>query len=160
MHFCHLLKSRIDWVFFGCSVLVHWLIYLVVVVVVPSLSHVWRFVAPWTALLQASLSFTISLSLLRLVSIESMIPSSHLILCRPISPLPSNFLSIKFFSSESALCIRWPSIVWCIYSYTNIPYWFNYSDSIVYFLPFFFFILFLLSWAFIFSLNFKILLSI
>ena len=142
MHFCHLLKSRVDWVFFGCSVLVHWLIYLVVVVVVPSLSRIWLFVAPWTALLQASLSFTISLSLLKLVSIESMIPSSHLILCHPISPLPSIFPSIKFFSSESALCIRWPSIVWCIYSYTNIPYWFNYSDSIVYVLPFFFFILF------------------
>ena len=122
-----------------------WLIYLDVVVVVQSLSRVWFFGTPWTALLQASLSFTISLRLLKLMSIGSMMPSNHLILCHPISPLPSIFPSIKFFSSESAFCIRWPSIAWCIYSYTNIPYWFNYRDFIVYFLSLFFFILFLLS---------------
>ena len=62
---------------------------------------------PWTAALQASLSFTISWSLLRLMSIVLM-PSNHLILYCPLLLLPSVFLSIRVFSSESALCIRWP----------------------------------------------------
>ena len=55
-----------------------------------------------------SLSFTISKSLLKLVSIESMMPSNYLILCHPLLPLSSIFLSIRVFSSDSALCIRWP----------------------------------------------------
>ena len=63
---------------------------------------------PWTAALQASLSFTNSKSLLKLVSIESVMPSNHLILCHPLLPLPSIFLSVRVFSNESALCIRWP----------------------------------------------------
>ena len=62
---------------------------------------------PWTAAVQASLSFTISLSLLKFMSIESVKPSNHLILCCPLLLLPSIFLSIRVFSSESALCIRW-----------------------------------------------------
>ena len=63
---------------------------------------------PWTATHQISLCFTISQSLLKLISIELMMPSNHLILCCPIFLLPSVFTSIKVFSSESALHIRWP----------------------------------------------------
>ena len=69
------------------------------------------FATPWTAAHQASLSFTISWSLLKLVSIESVMPSNHLILCRPLLLLPSIFLSIRVFSNELALRIRWPSII-------------------------------------------------
>ena len=65
-------------------------------------------VTPWTAAIQASLSFTFSWSLLKLKSIESMMSSNHLILCHPLLLLPSIFPSIRVFSSESALCIRWP----------------------------------------------------
>ena len=65
-------------------------------------------VTPWTAARQASLSFTISQSLPKLVSIEPKMPSSHLILSHPLLLLPSIFLSIRDFSNESALCIRWP----------------------------------------------------
>ena len=72
------------------------------------LSHVRLFVTPWTAARQASLSFTNSQSLLKLVSIESVIPSNHLILCCPLLLLPSIFPSIRICSSESALRIRWP----------------------------------------------------
>ena len=68
------------------------------VVVVQSLSHVWLFVTPWTAARQASLTITISQSLLRLMSIESVMPSNHLILCCPLLLLPSVFPSISFFS--------------------------------------------------------------
>ena len=73
-----------------------------------SLSHVWLFVTQWTAARQASLSITNSLSLLKLMSIESVMPSNHLILCRPLLLLPSIFPSIRGFSNESALHIRWP----------------------------------------------------
>ena len=66
------------------------------------------FATPWTAACQASPSFTISWSLLKLMSIELVVLSSHLILCCPLFLLPSIFPSIRFFSSESALCIRWP----------------------------------------------------
>ena len=62
---------------------------------------------PWTAACQASLPFTISQSLFKLMSIESVMPSNHLILCRPLL-LPSVFPSSRFFSHESALCISWP----------------------------------------------------
>ena len=65
------------------------------------------FATPWTAALQASLSITNSWSLLRLMSIMSMMPSNHLILYRPLLP-PSVFPSIRVFSNESVLCIRWP----------------------------------------------------
>ena len=63
---------------------------------------------PWTAAGQASLSFTISQSLLKLMFIESVMPSNHLILCHPLFLLPSIFPIIRVFSSESALCITWP----------------------------------------------------
>ena len=77
-------------------------------VVVQLLSHVHHFVAPWTAACQASLSFTISQSLLKLMSIESVMPSNHLILCHPLLLWPSMFPSIRVFSNESVLHIRWP----------------------------------------------------
>ena len=73
-----------------------------------SLSYVWLFVTPWAAAHQASLSFTISQSLLKVTSIESVMPSNHLILCHPLLLLPSIFPSIRIFSNESALRIRWP----------------------------------------------------
>ena len=71
------------------------------------LSHLWLFATPWTAACQVSLSFTISWSLLRFMSIELMMPSNHLILCPPLL-LPSVFPSFRVFSSELALHIRWP----------------------------------------------------
>ena len=78
------------------------------IVVVQSLSHVRIFATPWTAAHQSSLSFTISWSLLKFMSIESVMPSNHLILCCPVLLLPSIFPSVRVFPSESALCIRWP----------------------------------------------------
>ena len=85
---------------------------------VQSLSRVWLFVTPWIAACQASLFITISRSSLRLTSIESVMPSSHLILCRPLLLLPLIPLSIRVFSNESTLCMRWPK------------YW-NFSFSII-----------------------------
>ena len=75
---------------------------------VQSLSHVGHFVTPWSAARQASLSMTNSRSLLKLMSIESVMPSSHLVLCHPLFLLTSIFTSIKVFSSELALHIMWP----------------------------------------------------
>ena len=72
------------------------------------LSHVQLFVTPWTAASQISLSIINSRSLLKLMSIMSVMPSNHLILCHPILLQPSFFPSISVFSSESVLCIRWP----------------------------------------------------
>ena len=74
---------------------------------VQSLSHVWLFATPWTAAFQASLSFTNSQSLFKLMSIRLVMPSNHLILCRPLLLLFSIFPSIRVFSNESVL-IRWP----------------------------------------------------
>ena len=78
--------------------------FICLIVVVQLLSCVWLFVTPWTAAGQASLSFTISQSLFKLMSIELVIPSNHLVLCL----LPSIFPSIRVFSHESPLRIRWP----------------------------------------------------
>ena len=75
---------------------------------VQSLSHARFFVTPWTAAYEASLSITNSQSLRKLMSMESMMPSKHLILCCPLLLLPSIFPSIRVFSSESVLYIRWP----------------------------------------------------
>ena len=72
------------------------------------LGHVQLFATPWTAAHQASLSITNSWSLLKLMSIELVMPSNHLILCCPLLLPPSIFPSIRVFSSESVLCIRWP----------------------------------------------------
>ena len=75
---------------------------------VQSLSRVQLFATPWTAARQASLSITNSWSLPKPMSIELVMPSNHLILCHPLLLLPSIFPSIRVFSNESALCIRWP----------------------------------------------------
>ena len=83
------------------------------------LSHVWLFAAPWTAACQASLSINNSQSSLRLMSIELVMPSNHLILCHPLLLLPSIFPSIRIFSNESVLLIRWPKY-WC-FSFTISP---------------------------------------
>ena len=106
-------------------------------VVVLSLTHVQLFVTLWTAALQSagsqsSLSFTISQSLFKLLSIESVMPSNHLILCHPLSPLTSIFPSIRVFSNESTLCLKWPKY-WS-FSFSTSPsneysglisYWFD-----------------------------------
>ena len=78
------------------------------IIVVQSLSHVQLFATPWNAAHQASLSFTISRSLLKLMSIESLMPTNHLILCCPLLLLPSIFPSIRILSNVSGLHIRWP----------------------------------------------------
>ena len=77
-------------------------------VAVQSLSHVQLFGTRWTAAHQASLSFTISWSLLKLMFMESVMSSNHLILCRPLLLLPSIFPSVRVFSNASACLIRWP----------------------------------------------------
>ena len=79
---------------------------LEIFVVVQLLSHVQLFVTPWTAACQASLSFTISRSLLKLISVESVMPSSYLSLCHPLLLLPSIFPSIRVFFTEAALRLR------------------------------------------------------
>ena len=76
--------------------------------IVQSFSRVHLFLTPWIAAHQPSLSFAISWSLLKLMSIEPVMPSNHLILCHPLLLLPSIFPSIRVFSNESALHIRWP----------------------------------------------------
>ena len=86
---------------------------------VQSLSHVWLFATPWIAARQVSLSITNSRSSLRLTSIESVMPSSHLILCHPLLFLPPIPPSIRVFSNESTLCMRWPKY-WS-FSFSIIP---------------------------------------
>ena len=96
---------------------------VIVIFIVQSLSHVQLFATPWTAACQVSLSITISRSLFKLMSIESGMPSNHFILYCPLLLLPSIFPSIRVFSNESVICIRWPK------------YWsfsFNISPSSVY----------------------------
>jgi len=83
--------------------------------------------APWTAACQASLSFTTSWSLLKLMSVDSVIPSNYLILCHPLLLLPSIFPNMRVFCNESALCIRWPkywSFSLSISPLVNIKDWF------------------------------------
>jgi len=95
-----------------------------VVSVVQSLNCVQLFATPWTAAPQAPLSFTLSWGLLKIMSIESVMPSNHLTLCFPLF-LPSIFPSIRLFSNESALCIRWPKY-WS-FSF-SISLWMNIQD--------------------------------
>ena len=90
----------------GCSVC--WSFYWVVSQLVQLLSRVWLFATPWSAAHQASLSVINSWSLLKLMSIELVMPSNHLTLCRPLLLLPSIFPRIRVFSSKSVLPIRWP----------------------------------------------------
>ena len=92
-HFLRSSRTEFWATYYGCS----------------SLSCIQLFVTPWTAARQASLSFTISQSLLKLMGLESMMSSNHLILCCPLFLLPSIFTNIRVFSSESGLCIRWPN---------------------------------------------------
>ena len=90
------------------------------------LSRVWLFATPWIAARQASLSITNSRSSLRLTSIESVIPSSHLILCLPLLLLPPIPTSIRVFPSESTLHMRWPkywSFSFSIIPSKEIPWW-------------------------------------
>ena len=92
---------------------------LLLFVVFQLLSHVQLFVTLWIAAHQTSLSSTISWGLLKLMSIELMMPSNHLILCHPLLLLPSIFASIKVFSSELAYCIRWPK--YWVFSFSIRP---------------------------------------
>ena len=78
------------------------------ITVVQSISGVWLFATPWTSAHQASLSIINSWSLFKLMSIESAMPSNHLIFCHPFLLLPSIFPSFRVFSNESVICIRWP----------------------------------------------------
>ena len=78
------------------------------IILIQSLGHVQLSVTPWIAALKASLSLTISCSLLKLMSIESVMPSNHLILCPPPSPLALSLSQIRVFPNELILCIRWP----------------------------------------------------
>ena len=102
---------------------------MLVSVIVQSLSNVQLFATPWTAALQASLSITISQSLLKLMSIESVMPSNQLILCCPLLLLPSIFPSIRVFSNESVLPIKWPKY-WS-FSYSISPS--NEYSGLIYF---------------------------
>ena len=108
-------QCLLSWIFLSLSILC--IVYFCSVVV-QSLSRVRLFATPWAAAPQASLSFTVSQSPLKLMSIEPVMPSNHLILCHPLLLLPSIFPSIRVFSNELALHIRW------------IKYWsFSYSIS-------------------------------
>ena len=82
--------------------------FIIFVVVIQSLSHVWLLMILWSTAVQASLSFTTSRSLLKFMSIESLMPSKHLILCHPFLFLPSIFPNIRIFCNELSLHIRWP----------------------------------------------------
>ena len=86
---------------------------------IQSLCHIQLFVTPWTAAHQASMSITNSQSLRKLMSIESVMPPNHLILCRPLLLLPSIFPSIRVFSNESPLRIRWPKYWSFIFSISS-----------------------------------------
>ena len=97
------MNEKCSWAYYYCIILI-----FCFPSSVQSLSHVWLFVTPWTAACQASLSITNSQSLLKLIFIESVMPSNHLLLCPPLLLLPSIFPSIRVFSNESALRIRWP----------------------------------------------------
>ena len=86
---------------------------------VQSLSRIWLYATPWTAAHQASLSITNSQSLLKLLSIKSVMPSNHLILCHPLLLPPSIFPNIRVFSNESVLCIMW--LKYWSFSFSIIP---------------------------------------
>ena len=96
------------------------IITILIISSVQSLSHVQLFATPWTAACQASLSMNNSWSLLKLMSIKLVMPSNHLILCCPLLLLPSIFPSIRVFSSELVLCIRWP--VYWSFSFSISPF--------------------------------------
>ena len=103
-HYCLVTWGRLS----ACTLCVIFPLTEKILVVVQSLSRVQLFAIPWTEAHQAILSFTLSWSLLKLMSIESVMLSNHLVLCCPLLLLPSIFPSIRVFSNESALHIRWP----------------------------------------------------
>ena len=103
---CSLPGSSVHGIF--QAIVLEWIAIFFSVVVVQSLSHVQFPAIPWTVARQASLSFTISQSLFKLMSIESVMPSHHIILYYFLLHLPAIFPSIRVFSNESVLCIRWP----------------------------------------------------
>ena len=86
---------------------------------IQSLSYIWLFPTPWTEAHQGFLSITSSQSVLKPMSIELMMPSNQLILCRPLLLPPSIFTSIRFFSNESVLRIRWS--IYCSFSFSISP---------------------------------------
>ena len=106
MGYCLAKKTEIGWFLGREESTLFWSVPLLFYVQL--LSCVWLFVTPWTAARQASLSFTISESMFKLMSIEPVMPSNHLILCHPLLLLTSIFPSIWVFSNESVLLIRWP----------------------------------------------------
>ena len=103
--FCVINKYVCIYMYVICTT---WYRYLTSLSSVQSLSGVWLFATPWTAAHQASLSITNSWSLLKLMPIRSVMPSNHLILWRPLLLLPPIFPSVRVFSNESVLHIRWP----------------------------------------------------
>ena len=105
---------------------------MIMLVIVQLLSHVQLLATTWTAACQVSLSFTISWSLLKLISIESVTPSNHLILCYPLLFLHSIFPSSKVFSNELSLHIRWPKY-WSLRMSPPNEYWGLMSFRIVWF---------------------------
>ena len=105
---CVYTSSATSWLCSKCAMIAQKYLSFLNCVVVQSLSHVRLFATPWTAARQASLPFNISWSLLKFMSIKSVMPANHLILCHPLLLLPSVFPSIKVFSNESVLHIRWP----------------------------------------------------
>ena len=102
-HWEHRIWAKLLSVPVSCIILIN------VVVIVQILSCIQLFATPWTAAYQASLSFTVSWSLLKLMFFQLVMPSNHLILFWSPSPLPSIFPSIRVFFNESALCVRWPT---------------------------------------------------
>ena len=125
---------RFGFILFG--VLSFWDLLVYVVAVVQSLSCIQLFVTPWIAARQASLSYSVSQNLLKLMSTESVMPSNHLILCRPLFLLPSIFPSIRAFSNELALCIRWPRY-WS-FKFISCQNWEIFSHYYCYFFECFF----------------------
>ena len=109
-----------------CCVLSHSVVFYCSISSVQSLSRVRLFATPWTAARQASLSITNSRNLLKLMSIEAVMPSNHLILCCPLLLPPSIFPSIRGFSNESSLCMRWPKY-WS-FSFNISPLGLNWLD--------------------------------
>ena len=115
-----LVKKKTKHAFFLCALyLCSKMISYTYISSVQLLSHIQLFVTPWTAAHQASQSITSSRSLLKFMSIKLVMPSNHLILCRPLLLLPSIFPSIRVFSNESVLHIRWPKY-WS-FSFNNSP---------------------------------------
>ena len=117
---CHINKDNIIWWHIFHLIILTWIINLLIQFSsVQSFSRVWLFATPWIVARQASLSITISQSPPKPISIKSVMPSSHLILCCPLLLLPPIPPRIRVFSNESTLCMRWPKY-WS-FSFSIIP---------------------------------------